>query len=151
MALILKRERWKQEANLFVVGPGIEQEQQFALRFNPLLTMKTQVGNAEEVICTKERQEIQDLLSEQLSESLVRNLVSLKVITLITLMKAFQQTSPGYRTSLLQFVVDRLQFPSISANLLSVREVMPDSHDQRNNVVKSVITVINYRLQQPQR
>lgn len=95
MALILKRERWKQEANLFVVGPGIEQEQQFALRFNPLLTMKTQVGNAEEVICTKERQEIQDLLS--------------------------------------------------------VREVMPDSHDQRNNVVKSVITVINYRLQQPQR
>jgi hypothetical protein len=32
-----------------------------------------------------------------------------------------------------------LQFPSVSGNLLSEREVVPDSQEQRDDVVKSVI------------
>ncbi len=65
-------------------------------------------------------------------------------------MNAFQQKGPGYRTFLLQFVVDRLQFPSILGNLLSVREVMPDSPDQRNhrNQLSSAITQAVNRLEQ---
>ena len=69
-ALILKRERGQHEATLFVTGRDIEQEQQFALRFDPLTAMWTQVGNAEEVRRTKERQEILDLLSEQFPEGM---------------------------------------------------------------------------------
>jgi hypothetical protein len=69
-ALILKRERGQQEATLFVTGRDIEQEQQFALRFDPFTAMWTQVGNVEEVRRTKERQEILDLLIEQLPEGM---------------------------------------------------------------------------------
>jgi hypothetical protein len=69
-ALILKRERGQHEATLFVTGRDIEQEQQFALRFDPFTAMWTQVGNVEEVRRTKERQEILDLLIEQLPEGM---------------------------------------------------------------------------------
>jgi hypothetical protein len=69
-ALILKRERGQHEATLFVTGRDIEQEQQFALRFDPFTAMWTQVGNVEEVKRTKERQEILDLLTEQLPEGM---------------------------------------------------------------------------------
>jgi hypothetical protein len=69
-ALILKRERGQHEATLFVTGRDIEQEQHFALSFDPLTAMWTLVGNAEEVKRTKERQEILDLLSEQHPEGL---------------------------------------------------------------------------------
>ena len=65
-ALILKRERGQHEATLFVTGRDIEQEQQFALRFDPLTDVWTPMGNAEEVRRQRERQEILDLLSEQL-------------------------------------------------------------------------------------
>jgi AAA domain len=69
-ALILKRERGQHEATLFVTGRDIEQEQQFALRFDPFTAMWTQVGNVEEVKRSKERQEILDLLTEQLPEGM---------------------------------------------------------------------------------
>jgi hypothetical protein len=69
-ALILKRERGQHEATLFVTGRDIEHEQQFALRFDPLTTMWTLMGTAEEVTRTKERQEILDLLIEQLPEGM---------------------------------------------------------------------------------
>ena len=46
--LILKRERGQHEATLFVTGRDIEQEQQFALRFDPFTAMWMQVGNVEE-------------------------------------------------------------------------------------------------------
>ena len=69
-ALILKRERGQQEATLFVTGRDIEQEQQFALRFDPLTASWTQMGNAEDVRRTRERQEIIDLLTVQLPEGL---------------------------------------------------------------------------------
>jgi len=69
-ALILKRERGQHEATLFVTGRDIEHEQQFALRFDPLTAMWTLMGTAEEVTRTKERQEILDLLSEQLPEGM---------------------------------------------------------------------------------
>jgi hypothetical protein len=69
-ALILKRERGQHEASLFVTGRDIEQEQQLALRFDPLTAMWMQVGNAEEVTRTKERQDILDLLSEQFPEGM---------------------------------------------------------------------------------
>jgi AAA domain len=75
-ALILKRERGQHEATLFVTGRDIEQEQQFALRFDPLTAMWTQVGNAEEIRRTKERQEILDLLSEQLPEGMTARQVA---------------------------------------------------------------------------
>ena len=68
--LILKRERGQHEATLFVTGRDIEQEQQFALRFDPFTAMWMQVGNAEEVRRTKERQEILDLLTEQFPEGM---------------------------------------------------------------------------------
>jgi hypothetical protein len=69
-ALILKRERGQHEATLLVTGRDIEQEQQFALRFDLLTTMWTLVGNAEEVRRQRERQEILDLLSEQLPDGM---------------------------------------------------------------------------------
>jgi integrase len=69
-ALILKRERVQHEATLLVTGRDIEQEQQFALRFDPLTAMRTLVGSAEEVSRTEERQEIQDLLTEQFPEGM---------------------------------------------------------------------------------
>jgi hypothetical protein len=69
-ALILKRERGQHEATLFVTGRDIEQEQQFALKFDPFTAMWTQVGNVEEIKRTKERQEILDLLTEQLPEGM---------------------------------------------------------------------------------
>jgi hypothetical protein len=69
-ALILKRERGQGEATLFVTGRDIEHEQQFALTFDPTTALWTLVGNAEEFKRTKERQEIIDLLTEQLPEGL---------------------------------------------------------------------------------
>ena len=69
-ALILKRERGQHEATLFVTGRDIEQEQQFALRFDPLTALWTMVGNADEVRRTKERQDILDLLSQQFPDGM---------------------------------------------------------------------------------
>jgi hypothetical protein len=69
-ALILKRERGQHEATLFVTGRDIEHEQQLVLTFDASTAMWTLVGNAEEVTHTKERQEILDLLSEQLPEGM---------------------------------------------------------------------------------
>ena len=69
-ALILKRERGQHEASLFVTGRDIEHEQQLALRFDAQTVLWTQVGNAEEVTRTKERQDILDLLNEQFPEGM---------------------------------------------------------------------------------
>ena len=69
-ALILKRERGQHDASLFVTGRDIENEQQLALRFDAQTAMWMQVGNAEEVRRTKERQDILDLLSEQFPEGM---------------------------------------------------------------------------------
>ena len=69
-ALILKRERGQHDASLFVTGRDIEHEQQLALRFDAQTAMWMQVGNAEEVRRTKERQDILDLLSEQFPEGM---------------------------------------------------------------------------------
>src|SRR5690242_4344048 len=69
-ALNLKRERGQHEVTLVVTGRDIEQEQHFALRFDPLTALWTLVGNAEEVRRQRERQEILDLLSEQLPDGM---------------------------------------------------------------------------------
>ena len=69
-ALILKRERGQGEATLFVTGRDVEHEQQFALMFDSITAMWTLVGNAEEFKRTKERQEVIDLLSEQLPDGM---------------------------------------------------------------------------------
>ena len=63
--LILKRERGQTEATLFVTGRDVEREQQLVLSFDATTALWTLVGNAEEVGCTRARQEILDLLREQ--------------------------------------------------------------------------------------
>jgi len=63
--MILKRDRGQTEATLFVTGRDVEHEQQLALSFDATTALWTLVGNAEEVGCTRARQEILDLLREQ--------------------------------------------------------------------------------------
>ncbi len=68
--LILKRERGRQEATLFVTGRDVEQEQNLALSFDATTALWTLVGIAEEVTRTRERQEILDLLTGQLPDGM---------------------------------------------------------------------------------
>ena len=68
--LILKRERGQAEATLFVTGRDVEQEQHLALSFDATTALWTLVGNAEEVTRTRERQEILNLLTEQLPDGM---------------------------------------------------------------------------------
>jgi len=63
--MILKRDRGQTEATLFVTGRDVEREQQLALSFDATTALWTLVGNAEELCCTRARQEILDLLREQ--------------------------------------------------------------------------------------
>lgn len=63
--LILKRDRGQTDATLFVTGRDVEREQQLALSFDATTALWTLVGNAEELCCTRARQEILDLLREQ--------------------------------------------------------------------------------------
>ena len=63
--IILKRDRGQTDATLFVTGRDVEREQQLALSFDATTALWTLVGNAEELCCTKARQEILDLLREQ--------------------------------------------------------------------------------------
>jgi hypothetical protein len=63
--LILKRDRGQTDATLFVTGRDVEHEQQLALNFDASTAQWTLVGNAEELCCTRARQEILDLLCEQ--------------------------------------------------------------------------------------
>ena len=68
--MILKRDRGQTEATLFVTGRDVEHEQQVALSFDATTALWTLVGNAEEVGCTRARQEILDLLREQGSDGM---------------------------------------------------------------------------------
>src|SRR5258708_28175953 len=63
--LILKRERGRAAATLFVTGRDVEREQQLALSFDATTALWTVIGNADEVGRTRARQEILDLLREQ--------------------------------------------------------------------------------------
>src|SRR6266571_6790368 len=63
--MILKRDRGQTEATLFVTGRDVEREQQLALSFDATTALWTVVGNAEDLRCTRARQEILDLLREQ--------------------------------------------------------------------------------------
>ena len=63
--MILKRDRGQTDATLFVTGRDVEREQQLALSFDATTALWTLVGNAEELCCTRARQEILDLLREQ--------------------------------------------------------------------------------------
>ncbi len=63
--MILKRDRGQNEATLFVTGRDVEHEQQLALNFDTSTAQWTLVGNADELRCTRARQEILDLLCEQ--------------------------------------------------------------------------------------
>src|SRR6266516_1787270 len=63
--LILKRDRGQTDATLFVTGRDVEHEQQLALSFDATTALWTLVGNAEELCCTRARQEILDRLREQ--------------------------------------------------------------------------------------
>jgi hypothetical protein len=63
--MILKRDRGQNDATLFVTGRDVEHEQQLALSFDATTALWTMVGNAEELCCTRARQEILDLLREQ--------------------------------------------------------------------------------------
>jgi len=69
-ALILKRERGELDATLFVTGRDVEREQQLALSFDPATALWTLAGKAEEVNLSKERQEIIDLLREQVPDGM---------------------------------------------------------------------------------
>jgi AAA domain len=64
-AMILKRDRGQTDATLFVTGRDIEREQQLALSFDATTAQWTLVGNADELCCTRARQDILDLLCEQ--------------------------------------------------------------------------------------
>jgi AAA domain len=68
--LILKRDRGQTDATLFVTGRDVEREQQLALSFDATTALWTLVGNAEELCCTRARQEILDLLREQGSDGM---------------------------------------------------------------------------------
>jgi hypothetical protein len=68
--LILKRERGRQDATLFVTGRDVEQEQHLALSFDPATALWKLEGNAEEVSRTRERQEILHLLKEHMPDGL---------------------------------------------------------------------------------
>ena len=68
--MILKRDRGQTEATLFVTGRDVEHEQQLALSFDATTALWTLVGNAEDLRCTRARQEILDLLREQCSEGM---------------------------------------------------------------------------------
>jgi hypothetical protein len=63
--MILKRDRGQTDATLFVTGRDVEREQQLALNFDATTALWTLVGNAEELCCTRARQDILDLLCEQ--------------------------------------------------------------------------------------
>jgi hypothetical protein len=69
-ALILKRERGQMEASIYVTGRDVECEQQLALAFEPITALWTLTGNAEEVKRSRERQQVLDLLKEQLPEGM---------------------------------------------------------------------------------
>ena len=62
--MILKRDRGQNDATLFVTGRDVEREQQLALSFDVTTALWTLMGNAEELSCTRARQEILDLLCE---------------------------------------------------------------------------------------
>jgi AAA domain-containing protein len=64
-AMILKRDRGQTDATLFVTGRDVEREQQLALNFDTTTALWTLVGNADELCCTRARQDILDLLYEQ--------------------------------------------------------------------------------------
>jgi hypothetical protein len=64
-AMILKRDRGQTDATLFITGRDVEHEQQLALNFDASTAQWTLIGNAEELCCTRARQEILDLLCEQ--------------------------------------------------------------------------------------
>jgi AAA domain len=63
--MILKRDRGQTDATLFITGRDVEREQQLALNFDATTALWTLVGNAEELCCTRARQDILDLLCEQ--------------------------------------------------------------------------------------
>jgi hypothetical protein len=63
--LILKRDRGQTDATLFVTVRDVEREQQLALNFDASTAQWTLVGNAEELCCTRARQDMLDLIREQ--------------------------------------------------------------------------------------
>ena len=56
--MILKRDRGQTDATLFVTGRDVEREQQLALNFDATTALWTLVGNADELCCTRARQDI---------------------------------------------------------------------------------------------
>jgi 5S rRNA maturation endonuclease (ribonuclease M5) len=58
--LILKRDRTRADASLFVTGRDVEEEKDLALRWSPEVGTWTLVGDAEEYRASQERQEILD-------------------------------------------------------------------------------------------
>jgi hypothetical protein len=63
-ALILKRDRTRADASLFVTGRDIEEEKDLALRWSPDIGAWTLVGDAEEYRTSQERQEILDYVHD---------------------------------------------------------------------------------------
>jgi hypothetical protein len=68
--MILKRDRGQTDATLFVTGRDVEREQQLALNFDVTTAQWMLVGNADELCCTRARQDILDLLCEQGSDGM---------------------------------------------------------------------------------
>jgi hypothetical protein len=68
--LILKRDRGQTDATLFVTGRDVEHEQQLALNFDTSTAQWALVGNAEDLCCTRARQDMLDLLREQSPEGM---------------------------------------------------------------------------------
>jgi hypothetical protein len=60
LILILKRDRTRADARLFVTGRDVEEEKDLALRWAPEVQTWTLVGDAEEHRASQERQEILD-------------------------------------------------------------------------------------------
>jgi len=63
-ALILKRDRTRADASLFVTGRDVEEEKDLALRWSPDIGAWTLVGDAEEYRASQERQEILEYVRE---------------------------------------------------------------------------------------
>jgi AAA domain len=101
--LILKRDRTRADASLFVTGRDVEEEKDLALRWSPTVGAWTLVGDAEEYRTSQERQEILDYVREagepigvkEVATSLEKNYKTVAAL-MQKMLKAGTLSSPAY-------------------------------------------------------
>jgi len=101
--LILKRDRTRADASLFVTGRDVEEEKDLALRWSPEIGAWTLVGDAEEYRVSEERQEILDYARDvggpvgikEVATTLDKNYKTVAAL-MEKMLKAGTLSSPGY-------------------------------------------------------